>query len=143
MKSLILLLSIIGFNVAKSDFKIQQDSCSKYYDETMHSFVYTYADEMPEFPGGQSKFYSYFLKNLKFKADATKSWQSRAPTTFFIDTLGNVKNISIDNKLPKDYTSLDSGFVDVLKKSPQWKPGACNGKKVIFSYRFNPIIEPN
>ncbi|WP_131539656.1 energy transducer TonB [Pedobacter nototheniae] len=143
MKSLILLLSLICLKTPKIDFKVQQDSCTKHYDETIHSFVYSYVDQMPEFPGGPSKFYSYLFKNLKFSPDTTKSWQSRVPTTFFIDTLGNIINISIDNKVPKDYTSLDLGFIEVLKKCPKWKPAKCNGKKVVFRYRINPIIEPN
>ncbi|WP_316804128.1 energy transducer TonB [Pedobacter nototheniae] len=143
MKSLLLLFYLIGINAPKSDCKTQQDSCSKYYDKALRAFVYNYVDEMPEYPGGQSKFYSYLFKNVKFEPDTTKSWQSRVLITFMIDTLGSVKNISIDNKSPKAYSSLDLGYVDVLKKCPKWKPGKCKGKKVMVRYRINPIIEPN
>lgn len=114
--------------------KAQETLCAKFFDGKLHTFVYTQVDEMPEFPGGIAKFYR-FISDVPLSNKNNESLQSTIFPSFVIDTTGNIKNIGIKDKLPKDYTALDRNMITLLKKCPKWIPAKCNGKKVAMRYQ--------
>jgi TonB family C-terminal domain len=74
-----------------------------------------------EFPGGDSAFYKFINTNLIYPADALeKKIKGVVFVQFFIQTDGTISDIKVVRSL---YPSCDQAAIDVLSKSPKWKPG--------------------
>jgi len=129
----IFFLSCFSFFKNEQGFA-QQNSCKGYYDKELALFVYTEVDQMPEYPGGITRFYK-FISDVTLVGADQEQMQSTVFPTFVIDTSGHVKSIGIYQKLPKDYTRLDRNMIKLLKDCPQWEPAKCNNKKVAMRYR--------
>ena len=142
MKYLVFLLYVSGFLCTRNDFKNQQNSCTGYYDKVIHSFVYTYVDKMPEYPGGIGKFYSFLAKNIVYDGYSAENYQTKVTIVFIIDTAGTIKNAGIDKKDRKDYSKLELRYLNLLTKTPRWKPGKCNGKNVNVRYMSTINLTP-
>ncbi|MGD0709943.1 MAG: energy transducer TonB [Bacteroidales bacterium] len=103
--------------------------------------VYTNAEYMPEFPGGQAKLYQYVYGNIKVPA-AKKGdvMQSKIRVSFVIDTAGHIRNPYIVNPLtPDKLTHLEDQVLQAIKGMPKWKAATDDGKKVParFTLPFN------
>lgn len=130
MKCLIFTFCLISVIFFKKDNGVRQDSCQKYYDKSKHSFVYTTADKMPEYPGGLSNFFSFFARGIKYDNVGSDLLQSKVTLVFIVDTSGNIKNAGIYRKPSKDYSKLEKEYLSLLLKMSKWEPGKCNGRKV-------------
>ncbi len=94
-------------------------------DRTIESdSIYTVADEMPEFPGGQTELMKYVQKNI----------QSSSPIVIeiIIDKTGKAIGAKLLNPYSKE---LEKQIVEMVNKMPKWNPGKQNGKAV--SVRYN------
>jgi len=104
-------------------------------DSTMgkgKSRVYTQVDEQPVFPGGMQGFLKFLGDNVRYpKEDRDKKIEGRVMINFIVERDGTVSNI-ISTRGPSP--TLQQAAVDVLLKSPRWKPGIQNGKPVRVSY---------
>ena len=123
---LILFLSLFSFD--------QSDSLPK--EETVEPIIFI-TEAMPEFPGGENAFARYLAKNLEYPALAKENdIQGKVYIQFDIDTAGNVVNTEILAKrltgegAEKDDYCLGKCALDVVEKSPPWKPAMQRGKKV-------------
>lgn len=95
--------------------------------------VYTFVEEMPEFPGGQAALMTYLQKNISYPADAReKGIQGKVFLSFVVDATGQVKDVKVIRSVDP---SLDKEALRVVKAMPLWKPGKQGGKPV--STMFN------
>lgn len=83
----------------------------------------------PEFPGGLEAFYAFV--GQKFRVPNVANLKGKIIVQFTVNREGKLE----DFKVLKDlgYGTADEA-IRVLRKSPLWKPGEQNGKKVRCTY---------
>ncbi|WP_158825132.1 energy transducer TonB [Mucilaginibacter lacusdianchii] len=96
--------------------------------------IYENVEIMPEFAGGMDKFYSYISTHLHIKED----FSGRVIAGFVIEKNGRITNCEIINGAA--IPSINEDVLRLLARSPKWKPGLQNGKKVRVRYRIPVII---
>ncbi|WP_069660303.1 energy transducer TonB [Arcticibacter eurypsychrophilus] len=104
-------------------------------DETVHPFEEL--EQMPEYPGGLAKFYSYIGKNYVYPASARESEVSgRIVMSFIVEKDGSLTDI----KVLKDL-GMGTGeeATRLLRKTIKWTPGIQNGRAVRVQYTL-PIM---
>ncbi|MGV3706876.1 MAG: energy transducer TonB [Arcticibacter sp.] len=103
--------------------------------EKVYDFVNL--EQMPDFPGGLSKFYSYVSRNYNYPAAAREQGVSgRVIVSFIVEKDGSLTDV----KLVRDM-GMGTGeeAVRLLKKSPRWVAGIQNGRPVRVQYTL-PIM---
>lgn len=90
--------------------------------------IYTLADKMPEFPGGQEALMKFLGENIKYpEACREEGIEGRVYIGFVIDELGNVTNLEV---LRSPDERLSANAMEVVAKMPQWTPGLMNSEPV-------------
>ena len=100
------------------------------FDVTGSDTVYSYTEEMPEFPGGYKALQKFKSDNVIYP-DELKSLgvEGVVIVRFLIEKNGSVSNIRIMQGVSP---SLDAEAMRVAKLMPAWQPGKDNGKPVKF-----------
>jgi periplasmic protein TonB len=101
---------------------------TKGYSGTSDSGPYIFVQEMPEFPGGESKMLEYISENLYYPKGAQR--QNISGTVyikFVVDPQGQIKNIQL---LKGIGGGCEEQAIQVIKRMPLWKPGKQNGQAV-------------
>lgn len=125
-----LLTMLVCAQISFKDSNLHADCVGK-YDPELKQYVYSKVTIQPEFPGGTSN-WARFL-NKQFTFPSTIGDNDMATTTvasFIVLPNGALTKIGIRYKTPAQWSALDSAFVQTLKRSVNWIPGSCNGKKV-------------
>lgn len=90
--------------------------------------VFTYAQEMPAFPGGDEKLLQFIYENVIYPEMARRAdIEGRLYISFVVRSTGDISDIKIIKGLG---AGLDEEAIRVVKKMPKWKPGRQNGKAV-------------
>ncbi|MDT3405425.1 energy transducer TonB [Mucilaginibacter terrae] len=101
------------------------------------NMVYSVAQKMPVFPGGEKAFGQYLNKNLRYPKKAKdKKIQGKVFVSMIIEKDGSVKNVQVARGTSSP--ELNAEAVRVLAVSPKWTPGQQNGK-VVRVYQMVPI----
>lgn len=102
--------------------------------------VYTTADVMPQFPGGNSALVDWLKNNVRYPAQALEEHlQGCVIVCFIIEKDGSITNVhTYKNYAPP----LEKEAVRVVKSMPNWIPGRDKGKKVRVKYNI-PIMFRN
>jgi periplasmic protein TonB len=98
-------------------------------------------DLLPEFPGGMNKFHKYLIDNIKYSRAAKENgYSAKLYISFIVDTDGLITNIKVMNKA--EY-GMEESVINVLGKSPAWKPGIAKGHpvKTAMTLPVNFVIE--
>lgn len=88
----------------------------------------------PEYPGGMQEFYKYVTSNLKLSSKQLKKLKGgKLFIQFVINPEGYVDSQSVSSI--KGMTTIEdldaiTKTEDLVKKSPQWKPGTRNGEAI-------------
>lgn len=90
--------------------------------------VYTYVDENPSFPGGETALYKYLADSIVYPTLARDNGISGIVyLSFVVEKDGSVGNV----KLLRDIGGgCGAEAVRVVKAMPKWKPGIIKGKPV-------------
>ena len=92
----------------------------------------TFAEQMPQFIGGDKELMGYLSKNIKYPVIAQENnVQGTVILRFVVGKDGNVKDVTILRSLD---SSCDKEAVRVVKSMPQWIPGRQNGTPVAVYY---------
>ena len=87
----------------------------------------TFAQFMPEFPGGREALIKYMQRNLFQPDDIPEGEKIVVMAQFVVDAEGNIAEL----KIVKDgRDDLDKEVLRVIKRMPKWKPGMQNGRAV-------------
>jgi TonB family protein len=98
--------------------------------------VYTFADKMPEFPGGEKALVAFLSQTINFPAEAMKrNEQGKVYIQFVVTKTGKVENAKVVKGVSPD---LDNEALRVVGLLPDWTPGEQNGEKVAVT-RLIPI----
>lgn len=96
--------------------------------------VYSRADIMPSFPGGEKALTKYLEDNLKYPEAAIEDGvEGTVELVFAVDEMGKVYAPML--KSEKMGYGLEDEAMRVIRKMPNWNPGSIKGRNV--KTRFN------
>ncbi len=99
--------------------------------------IVTFAEQMPEFEGGQEAMMNYLSKNINYPPVARENGiEGRVVLQFVVGTDGKISQIEVLKKLG---WGLEEEAVRVVKAMPAWRPGKQNGKAVFVKFTL-PIV---
>jgi len=131
-----LLISITG-NIQALQVK-SHDAQNK-QNNTKDS-VFTFAEKMPQFPGGEKEVVRFLSKTMVYPVEAQqKGEHGKVIVQFVISKTGKVENAKVLRGVSKD---LDAEALRVIGLLPDWTPGEQDGEKVSV-YRIIPILFQN
>lgn len=91
--------------------------------------VYSQAEKMPEYPGGESALSKFVENNISYPQDAIdQNTEGTVKVNFVVDEKGKVVNPMVEGKSLNK--GLDDEAIKVVKQMPAWKPGMVKGKPV-------------
>jgi protein TonB len=95
--------------------------------------VLTFAEQMPEFPGGIEEMSRFIGKNINYPPLARENGiEGKVVVTFVVGTDGKITNIETVGK--KLGWGCEEEAIAVVKKMPPWTPGKQNGKTVTVKF---------
>jgi protein TonB len=91
--------------------------------------IYSRAEKMPEYPGGQAAISKFVENNINYPQDAIdQNTEGTVNVSFVVDEKGKVMNPSVAGK--SIGSGLDQEAIKVVQQMPEWKPGLVKGKPV-------------
>jgi len=129
---------IVGY-MPNKDSKKERDVISSVQimtqqDTVMDKKIESFNDVevQPAFPGGMRAFYTWIGKNYKYSQDAKKNQvNGTIAVSFIVERDGALSSFKILRDL--GYGTGEEA-INLLKKSPKWKPGLIKGEPVRVSY---------
>jgi periplasmic protein TonB len=101
--------------------------------------ILTFADDMPEFPGGESSLLKFLGSNVRYPVIAQENGiQGRVYVSFVVNETGNINDVCIVRGVDN---SLDNEALRVVRSMPKWKPGKQDGKTVKVRYNVPIFFE--
>lgn len=99
--------------------------------------IFTYVEQMPEYPGGHAQLMKYLAENLHYPEEAVENGTSgKVIVDFIIRADGSITDITIKRGIGD---GCDEEALRVIKNMPHWIPGKQNGIPVNVSYTL-PIV---
>ncbi len=90
--------------------------------------IYTYVQEMPQFPGGDEAFNNFLRRNIRYPQLARQnSIQGRVYVYFVIEKNGTLSDIKVVQGIG---AGCDEEALRVMRMMPRWKPGKKQGHEV-------------
>ena len=108
--------------------------CEKYFDDKLNLIVYTSVDNLPEYPGGITEFFSFFSNN--FQAQDQDYLQVTFKVEFIVDSDGGILNPKIIGEETEKLTPKEIEVIRIIGIIPNWEPGSCNEKVVPVKIRM-------
>ncbi len=103
-----------------------------YEGQAAEEEIYTEADEVPEYTGGEKALLKFIVKNLKYPPEmARRGIQGRVLLSFIVEKDGSIMNIEVLESPAKE---LSEEAIRVISLMPKWKPGKIGGNPVRFKY---------
>lgn len=131
MKTLIMVLSMISLTCLSQNDKKGIIKVKKVNIDS----VYTSVDQMPVFPGGDSKLYNFISSYLIYPISAIEKGSSGTVyISFIIKQDGEITDIRVLNGV-SGCAECDMEAIRVIKMMPKWNPGINRGIPV--AVRFN------
>jgi TonB family protein len=101
-------------------------------EEIVADKVYTYVEQMPEFPGGTEHLHSYVAASLRYPAEAIKNEvEGRAFVRFVVLPTGQISDAQVIKGIG---AGCDEEALRVVRALPPFEPGKQNGRTVSVSY---------
>lgn len=102
--------------------------------------VYTRAEKMPQFPGGEEAMLSFLSENIVIPAEARENFiYGTVVVQFLVEKTGKIMEPEVVRGIPG---GCDEEALRVVKLMPDWIPGYQNGEAVRIRYtlpiRFRP-----
>jgi hypothetical protein len=101
-------------------------------DTILKDSIFSFVEEMPEFPGGTEGMMKFLSTNLIIKHD-DNCFNGRVVMTFVVSKSGKLVNPKIIRSACPD---IDKQVMKVVKSFPDWKPGKHHGKPVNVHFTF-------
>ncbi len=108
------------------------DGTSDVVAEVVEEKPYTYVEQMPSFPGGDTEMLKYLGKNIRYPAAAQRAGvEGLVVLSFVVSKTGDISEIQVIKNLG---AGTDEEAVRVVKTMPKWTPGKQNGRTVPVRY---------
>ncbi len=97
-------------------------------EEKKEEETFSWVEQMPEFPDGQTAMSKYIVNNLKYPSIARENdIQGNVLVQFVIGTDGSISKVKVARGIGG---GCDEEALRVVKSMPKWRPGKQNGKTV-------------
>ncbi|MEZ4887684.1 MAG: serine hydrolase [Chitinophagales bacterium] len=94
--------------------------------------IYTVADKMPEYPGGQTALHQYIYQNLRYPTVAyINGIEGTIYVDFVVDTYGNIIEAKINNPIEGEDGGLMVEALRIVNSLPKWTSGSHKGHEVM------------
>jgi len=94
--------------------------------------IFIFAEEMPEFPGGERALLKFLVQNIKYPSIAAETGiKGKVIVNFIVNTDGSISGAKVLRSVDQ---SLDKEALRVVSSMPRWKPGKQSGKLVRVTY---------
>jgi periplasmic protein TonB len=104
------------------------------YSPEAKDSVYTMVDQMPQFPGGESKLFRFLAQNIRYPAYARENGiMGTVFVTFIVEEDGTLNNIDV---VKSPHKSLSEEALRVVQLMPKWIPGKQDGNSVRVRYNL-------
>jgi protein TonB len=91
--------------------------------------IFTWAEEMPEFPGGNGELLGFFAKNINYPEIAIRAGvEGKVILSFVVDKKGEIKDVNV---LKGIGAGCDEEAMRIIKSMPRWNPGKQNGNAIL------------
>ena len=101
-------------------------------DHVVTNTVYTYVEQMPQFPGGMQTLMQYITASLRYPALAVHNRvEGKVFVNFIVRPSGQITSVVVTKGLG---AGCDEEAVRVIGQMPAWEPGKQNGRTVSVSY---------
>ncbi|GHA67445.1 energy transducer TonB [Pontibacter akesuensis] len=108
------------------------DGTSEVVAEVVEEKPYTYVEQMPTFPGGETEMLKYLGKNIRYPAAAQRAGvEGLVVLSFVVSKTGEISEIQVIKNLG---AGTDEEAMRVVKTMPKWTPGKQNGRAVPVRY---------
>ncbi|MEJ8803581.1 energy transducer TonB [Pontibacter sp. H249] len=108
------------------------DGTSDVVAEVVEEKPYTYVEQMPAFPGGETEMLKYLAKNIRYPAAAQRAGvEGLVVLSFVVSKTGEISEIQVVKNLG---AGTDEEAMRVVKTMPKWTPGKQNGRAVPVRY---------
>lgn len=95
--------------------------------------IYSYAEQLPEFPGGQKAMFQYLADNVVYPLSAYEQGiQGRTTCQFVVNKSGSLVDVEVVKSSGNE--ELDAEAVRVISSMPKWTPGRLSGEIVRVKY---------
>ncbi|WP_114781960.1 energy transducer TonB [Botryobacter ruber] len=102
--------------------------------EVVEEKPYTFAEQMPSFPGGEKAMFEYLGKNMKYPRQAINAGiEGQVFVSFVVSKTGEISDIQVLRGLG---AGCDEEAIRVIKGMPKWTPGKQNGRAVPVRYNL-------
>ncbi len=116
-------IRLLDFSSTSGDLSADKLTSKESENDTLN-----FAEQMPEFPGGQEAMLTFLSKNIQYPPMARENRvEGHVVLQFVVDKVGNISNIEIVSKLG---WGLEEEAIRAVKMMPAWKPAKQNGKPV-------------
>lgn len=103
--------------------------------EDQRGIVYQSIENEPEFPGGIANFYTYLQKHLSYPEKAiNNNIEGRVEISFDINIDGSLSGFKVIKGIGY---GCDDVLLEILKKSPKWRPGIINGRHYVAHFALS------
>ena len=103
-----------------------RQKAEKLYDpQVLSTLVYTRADNMPTYPGGQVEMKRYIVENMHLSEDTKLSGKIRI--SLIVEPDGELSEIQIMEGIND---RIDKEVIRVIGKMPRWHPGMDQGRLI-------------
>ncbi len=104
------------------------------HEEDVLNQTQNFAEQMPEFPGGNDSLALFIRNNFKYPANfKNEGISNKVYVTFIVDKEGKIKEAKIIKGVNAE---LDKEALRVVNAMPKWKPGKNGGKVVSVNYNL-------
>ncbi|MDR3610067.1 MAG: M56 family metallopeptidase [Ignavibacteriaceae bacterium] len=119
MALLVMSIGVVNGSLSFTSGQIKQDDKSK---------VFTYVEQMPEFPGGDEALYAFITNNIVYPDDAKRAGvEGKVYVQFVVNKDGSVTDVKVQNRIG---AGCDEEAVRVVKLMSKWVPGKHKGEVV-------------
>ena len=107
------------------------------YAKAITDRIDTIKERMPQFPGGDEKFYEFLkCRSVYPNAAMLEEKEGKVILGFIVDKDGYISNVTIIKGLS---TECDEEAKRVVESMPPWEPGIQNGKRTACHFTL-PIV---
>lgn len=105
--------------MADNSLKVEKDKAG----------VYSMAEKMPEYPGGEKALSAFVENNISYPQDAIdQGTEGTVNVSFVVDEKGKIVNAVAGGKTAGH--GLEEEAIKIVNQMPAWKPGMVKGKPV-------------
>ena len=100
--------------------------------EVVEDKIFTFVEQQPSFPGGESELNKFIKKNLKYPPAALRNGlEGLVVVQFVVNREGEISDVAVVKKLGG---GTDEEAMRVVKMMPKFAPAKQNGRPVSFRY---------